>query len=408
LTGASSYTGTTTIMGGSTLIMASPNALGSTPSVQLGGSFGTPSLGTLIVRTNGGDTPYNINMGSNNTATIESGVATGNIGINHTLGTLAIGITSVLNITAGPNVTSGTPSITLGTVSFTSGIGGGTSTFNPTTASLTMGAVTTTTATAKTLVLDGTAVGNAVTGVISDGSNVINVVKSNTSTWTLSGANTFSGGIAVSGGTLVLANSLAAGTGALTVHTASTLQLQPGMTSSVRLSSLVLDGSTGAWSGLVNISNSSLIVTPTDPTTVSTVMAQLQDQVNFGATNGANGIIGTGVTPTQPVLVLPSGTTGVFVGLDILGDATEDGRVDLSDLNVVLNNLGTANSAWTKGNFDGAATIDLTDLNDVLNHLGTSITTTNAVVASIAAPEPTSIGLLALGAAALLTRRRKA
>jgi hypothetical protein len=55
-----------------------------------------------------------------------------------------------------------------------------------------------------------------------------------------------------------------------------------------------------------------------------------------------------------------------------LGDANVDGHVDSADLAIVLSNLGSTTSLWTNGNFDGAPTIDLTDLNDVLNHLGTS------------------------------------
>jgi hypothetical protein len=84
----------------------------------------------------------------------------------------------------------------------------------------------------------------------------------------------------------------------------------------------------------------------------------------------------------------------------LLGDANQDGRVDLSDLNVVLNDLGKTSTDWGAGNFDGAATIDLTDLNDVLNHLGVG------AAPALAAPEPASLGILAIGALGLLGRRR--
>ena len=97
-----------------------------------------------------------------------------------------------------------------------------------------------------------------------------------------------------------------------------------------------------------------------------------------------------------------------MVSPELLGDVNADGHVDLNDLNIVLNNLGTANSAWTSGNFDGAATIDLTDLNDVLNNLGvTSTIGANTAellpafvyAADTPAPEPASLALLAGGAA---------
>ena len=69
----------------------------------------------------------------------------------------------------------------------------------------------------------------------------------------------------------------------------------------------------------------------------------------------------------------------------LLGDANLDQHVDLNDLNAVLNNLGTANSNWTAGNFDGASTIDLNDLNDVLNNLGTSAIIPTLVIAQSSA-----------------------
>jgi hypothetical protein len=141
--------------------------------------------------------------------------------------------------------------------------------------------------------------------------------------------------------------------------------------------------------------------------------------------SNATGQLGLGdiadrYTPTQ--LLAPRGyrftsisagssgnTTGTFAlataSALLLGDANEDGKVDLSDLNIVLNNLGTTNSLWTAGNFDGAATIDLTDLNDVLNNLG--VHANNGSIAAIASPvpEPSSLALLSLGAVTLLTRR---
>jgi hypothetical protein len=94
-----------------------------------------------------------------------------------------------------------------------------------------------------------------------------------------------------------------------------------------------------------------------------------------------------------------------------LGDANGDGMVDLSDLNIVLNNLGTATSARSLGNFDGAAAVDLTDLNDVLNHLGTGfvnggLTASGVVQGAVAAPEPGTVGVLGVGG--LLVMRRRA
>jgi endonuclease/exonuclease/phosphatase family metal-dependent hydrolase len=92
----------------------------------------------------------------------------------------------------------------------------------------------------------------------------------------------------------------------------------------------------------------------------------------------------------------------------LLGDANGDGVVDLNDLNIVLNNLGTTTSLRSNGNFDGAATIDLTDLNDVLNNLGAGTTSGSSLSLTqiAAAPEPASLGILALAGIALIPRRR--
>ena len=99
----------------------------------------------------------------------------------------------------------------------------------------------------------------------------------------------------------------------------------------------------------------------------------------------------------------------------LLGDANGDGKVDLNDLNIVLNNLGTTTSLRSHGNFDGTATIDLNDLNDVLNNLGTSLSgdIANRVAAAHIAltpenvPEPGSFAVQSLASIALLRRKRR-
>jgi hypothetical protein len=91
------------------------------------------------------------------------------------------------------------------------------------------------------------------------------------------------------------------------------------------------------------------------------------------------------------------------------GDANLDGQVNVSDLTLVLNNLGMTTSLWTQGNFDGATTVDLTDLNEVLNNLGMSASgNTAGGGAAGAVPEPASLGIVAVGGIALLRRERRA
>ncbi len=146
----------------------------------------------------------------------------------------------------------------------------------------------------------------------------------------------------------------------------------------------------------------------TDPTSVNWQdlyrtpnSSQIQGQVPWITTSGQ--IIGVGSLVGDSAFSGADSATAFKLTQLTLGDANEDGKVDLSDLNIVLNNLGSTTSLWTMGNFDKAATIDLTDLNDVLNNLGVSTVSGSSIAA---APEPTSLSLLGL-AGLLLTRRRR-
>jgi hypothetical protein len=68
-----------------------------------------------------------------------------------------------------------------------------------------------------------------------------------------------------------------------------------------------------------------------------------------------------------------------------IGDANLDGAIDLSDLNVVRNNFGSA-GGWASGNFDCSPAVDLPDLNAVRNNFGFTRT--------VPVPEPASSVLL--------------
>ena len=87
-----------------------------------------------------------------------------------------------------------------------------------------------------------------------------------------------------------------------------------------------------------------------------------------------------------------------FIDLHIgfLGDANDDGKVDPMTSTPSSTTSAPPNSNWTSGNFDNAPTIDLSDLNDVLNNLGTtllssSFSTQNSPFTIPSAPEPASL-----------------
>ncbi|MDZ4778995.1 MAG: PEP-CTERM sorting domain-containing protein [Planctomycetia bacterium] len=81
-----------------------------------------------------------------------------------------------------------------------------------------------------------------------------------------------------------------------------------------------------------------------------------------------------------------------------LGDTDNDDDVDITDLNNVRNNF----SGNGLGDTDGDNDVDITDLNNVRNNFG-------AVPGANAVPEPSTFGLLGLGAivAGWFTRRRR-
>lgn len=94
------------------------------------------------------------------------------------------------------------------------------------------GALTSTVGTGvKTLALNGTGAGE-ITGIISATAGTLNLVKSGTGTWVLSGVNTYAGSTTVSSGYLIAANASALGTiaTATTVSSGGSLQIRGNIT----------------------------------------------------------------------------------------------------------------------------------------------------------------------------------
>ncbi|MGN6370694.1 MAG: PEP-CTERM sorting domain-containing protein [Phycisphaerae bacterium] len=177
------------------------------------------------------------------------------------------------------------------------------------------------------------------------------------------------------------------------------------------------------WNEAQNGNTFARIWTPTlDPSGYTTVTVTL----NTG-TDDPQGTIGGAPSVFDPNLPISLGAvtfnsghfplaSNVGVHIDnvslstlIDGDANGDGKVDLTDLSIVLNHFGANSNLRTDGNFDSAPAINLTDLSLVLNNFGTSASPAAASVAvapvSAPAPEPASLSLLAAAGALLLRRR---
>jgi fibronectin-binding autotransporter adhesin len=234
LSGNNSYTGATSIAGG-TLRLANTTAVQNSSEVRFTASSTFLHLGT--------DTAFSTlpiligGYSSTTNPTVVSDRATTGAGLTHALGAGNFGNTT-FNFTAGSNVTSGNAGISFTSITMGGG-SGGTLTLNPTSANLTIIGNATGGSTGTTnignLTLGGTSTGNVIGGVIENGARTTqNVTKSGSSTWTLlSGASTYNGVTNVSAGTLVvtkLANGLSPSSIGTSANDAGNLRFGSGAT----------------------------------------------------------------------------------------------------------------------------------------------------------------------------------
>jgi len=186
VSGVNTYSGTTTLSGGKLIATTSASALGS-------GSLTLNTASTMLEL----DNDSALNFGRNTTVsasmTIRSGRLASGAGVNHTLGTLAIGA-NTLNVGVGTNVASGTAGLTFGAVTMS-----GASIFD-----VDSGALLTLSSTVDNggnlMTVQG-AGDTTNSGVISGSGGL---TKAGAGTLTLSAANTYGGNSTISAGTLKL------------------------------------------------------------------------------------------------------------------------------------------------------------------------------------------------------------
>jgi hypothetical protein len=149
----------------------------------------------------------------------------------------------------------------------------------------------------------------------------------------------------------------------------------------------------------------------------SSVGAVIRSYLISGENGGSWG--GSAAGADMIVSNLSDGAFGIKYAL--YGDADLDGAVTGSDFTILVGNLGKAISGWDQGNFSYDSSITGDDFTALVGDLGKQASGANdgvpavdfAAIDAFAAangltadvPEPVSIGLLAIGGLAILSRR---
>jgi fibronectin-binding autotransporter adhesin len=256
------------------------------------------------------------------------------------------------------------------------------------------------------------------------GTDPLVVWKQDAGTWTLSGNTTYTGETWVQGGTLKIGKSNRRSLLLDVVDGAKTI-MTPRQTASANV--LMIGTLNLNSTGTLDMNDNDLVVT-------NGTFSQLQAQVLAGYRGGpdttATGIISStsqNVHGGTTILALfanglagfpdyPFGSGETIGGNAIvgkytyIGDTNYDGQVTPQDYTATDSNLGTSvdpGISWFYGdtNFDG--NIDPTDYAGIDGALGLGQGNPLSAQGMAAVPEPTSLGLVGLGAVGLLGRRRR-
>jgi autotransporter-associated beta strand protein len=226
----------------------------------------------------------------------------------------------------------------------------------------------------RTITVNGTgplAVGGPI------GGGAFRLIKSGTGTLLLSGNNTYTGVTSVQGGTLVLK-----GAGAQN-------PVLSGAGADLKSGKLLLDY-TGS----------------SDP--VSTVKTILGAAYPSNFTSGQIHSSNTSDLRKGIGYFDNSSSSQLSLMYTYYGDTNLDGQVNIADFNALAANFGTSSgAAWQTGDFNYDGRVNLLDLNAIASNFGASPISLAPPALGTLVPEPGSIGMLGLGLAAMIGRRRQ-
>jgi autotransporter-associated beta strand protein len=460
-----------TIQNGATIAYNGAGAAtwGTTRSLTLAGGIDTIQIGSVTTASNTSTSALNIGVVGGSGTGILAGPSTGTSELDKTgLGTLTINSNSTYN--GGTIATEGTlvamsanslgvstvpsdsgsgplsiiPSILFATVDIESSTAGVSSLTNYVsgvpaagTASLVLGSPVINGSTVLTIGTDGTS--TTYSGSISDRTSNYSgaagsIVKVGSGTLTLSGSNSFTGGTNVSSGTLVLSGSNALPTDtALNIASGAEVSIANHGSGAIA----VVQASALTNSGVMDITNNDLVLKGAGATGLTTAFNEIQAGYNGGAWNGTSSTAGvitsstaasntsyltavglaTGLTSFEGLTV---STSDVLIKYTYYGDTNLDGGVDGSDYTNIDNGFNSHLTGWQNGDFNYDGVVDGSDytlIDNAYNTQGASLGTNPADLiasntaqiagGSAAVPEPTTLGLLGMGAMGMLSRRRR-
>jgi fibronectin-binding autotransporter adhesin len=284
----------------------------------------------------------------------------------------------------------------------------------------------------RTLTLTGSNAGaNAVGGALADSATgKLAVRKTGTGTWNLTGANTFTGGIAVDAGCLGVKK--LGVNGNATVAAGATLQVGVGGTGPSDTSTTSLIGETTntltlAAGASLDVTKSGVVFDFTTTSPEANIRSLLTSGRNGGAWNGVG--INSSAVASNPgsavgyasaadaaglggtLLGQAFDATSVLVRYTRPGDSTLDGTVNFDDLLKLAANYNlTGGGTWAKGDYNYDNTVNFDDLLLLAANYNTSVTGSfggDWALAQSAVPEPTTLATIAVAGAAMLGRRRR-
>ena len=210
--------------------------------------------------------------------------------------------------------------------------------------------------------------------------------------------------------------------------TGGELQLRPGGGTSIT-AQLDFGGSTGAWTGRLDLTDNALVIDYTGASPIANVRDQVRSGRGAGAWDG-NGIassvadpssIGVGYAEASALFSQFPATfagrsvddTSVLVRATRYGDANLDGAVNLSDFNRLAANFGAGGAFWHNGDFNYDGNVNLSDFNVLAANFGLSAGPDGMVDAAdwsalaAAVPESGVAGALACASIVLGRRARR-